>query len=71
MKTKTILLAFFVTLLSVSNILADPPNPCVGDDCPPDLVETSIDENITLFVVAALVLGIILIYKNKIKKASV
>ena len=71
MKTKTILLAFFVTLINVASLMAenpgDPGNPA-GDPAP---VEGPIDENIDLLFGAALVLGVTLIYKNKIKKASV
>ena len=79
MKTKTIFLTLLVTLLSVSNLMAykNPPAPDdtanTTDDAPGDPVapDGPIDENIDLLFGAALVLGVTLIYKNKIKKATV
>ena len=83
MKTKTIFLTLLVTLLSVSNLMAykNPPVPDTANtadgDGPGDpggpggAPETPINENIGLLFGAALVLGVTLIYKNKIKKASV
>jgi hypothetical protein len=72
MKTKTLILTFFVTFLSVSGIFAQD-----GDPCPPNQPDCDvapdgpIDKNIGFLAAGAFVLGIAVIYKNKIKKASV
>ncbi|HJY13916.1 MAG TPA: hypothetical protein VJ304_14075 [Flavobacterium sp.] len=68
---KTIFFAFFSTLLCVFDVVAQttPGEPCVG--CPPNRPDMPIDQNIVYLMGAALVLGVVMIYKNKIKKASV
>ena len=71
---KTIFFAFFSTLLCVFDVLAQttPGEPCPNPgDCPPNKPDMSIDQNVVYLMSAALVLGFIMIYKYKIKKASV
>ena len=71
MRIKNILLAFFLTLISVSNVMPQAlPCPTPGD-CPPNRPDMPIDQNIVYLMGAALILGFIMIYKYKIKKASV
>lgn len=72
MRIKNILFAFFLTLISVSDVLADDP-PCPSGDCDPGLgfPAMPIDHNIVYLMGAALVLGFVMIYRNKIKRASV
>ena len=67
---KTIFFAFFWTLISVSNVMATP-EPCPSGNCPPNRPDMPIDQNIVYLMVAALVLGFVMIYKGIIKKASV
>jgi len=68
MKIKNILLAFFLTLISVSNVM---PQEVPCPNCPPNKPDMPIDQNVVYLMGAALVLGVVMIYKNKIKKASV
>ena len=70
---KTIFFAFFWTLLSVSYAMAQttPGEPCPSGNCPPNRPDMPIDQNIVYLMVAALVLGFVMIYKGIIKKASV
>jgi hypothetical protein len=70
MKIKTILLAFFLTLISVSRIVAQP-QPCPSGNCDEQLPGAPIDQNIIYLLIGAVVLGFVIINKNKIKKASV
>ena len=70
---KTIFFAFFWILLSVSDVMADTPGePCTDPgNCPPNRPDMPIDQNVVYLMGAAFVLGVVMIYKNKIKKASV
>jgi hypothetical protein len=69
MKIKNILLAFFLTLISVSNMVAQTPScpTCPNQEFP----EMPIDQNIVYLMGAALILGFVMIYNSIIKKASV
>jgi hypothetical protein len=71
MKIKTILLAFFLTLISVSRTIAQPSEPCPSGNCDEQLPGAPIDQNIIYLLIGAVVLGFVIINKNKIKKASV
>jgi len=70
--TKTLFLVFFITLLNVSNVLAqDPPEPEPGP-VPPPPPGAPIDQNLIILLVGALGLGTYTILKYKdIKKASI
>jgi len=75
---RIVFLLFFVVLVSISSVRAEvhPPSPVnaqAADEDPipfPDPVPGPIDENIVLLLIAGLVLGATVVYKNKIKKAS-
>ncbi|SHL26340.1 hypothetical protein SAMN05444366_0146 [Flavobacterium saccharophilum] len=69
MKIKNILLTFFLTLISVSEMRAQTPScpTCPNQEFP----EMPIDQHIIYLIGAALVLGFVMIYKSIIKKASV
>lgn len=73
MKIKTVLLAFFLALISVSDALAQNPGDpgCPNGDCDQQLPGAPIDQGLVYLLIGALILGIVIIYKNKIKKASV
>lgn len=69
MKIKRIVFLVFF-LVSVSSIMAAPAPP--GPPGPPDPpLEGPINEDIPYLIVAGLILGTAVIYRNKIKKASV
>jgi hypothetical protein len=79
---RVIFLVFFIVLVSITSVKAEvhPPNPQnaiatdieEGDAPPnPDPVHVPIDENIVLLLIAGLFLGTTVVYKNKIKKASI
>jgi hypothetical protein len=84
-RIRIVFLLFFVVLVSISSVRAEihPPSPVNAtnaslyedcDGCPPptpDPVPGPIDENIVLLLIAGLVLGATVVYKNKIKKASI
>lgn len=65
---KTVFFTFCLTLLSGFSALAQfiPPPPDDGND--PDIVP--IDDHLLFLAIFAVVLGITMIYRNKIKKAS-
>ena len=66
--TKTLFLVIFITLINVSNVLAQPPEP----EVPPPPPEGAIDQNLIILLVVALGLGMYTIFKYKdIKKASI
>jgi len=73
--TKTVLLAFLITLINVSSVLADgtPPSPPISNRStavPPPL-ETPINESLVLLLICGLSFGIHTIYRyNLNKKAS-
>lgn len=70
--TKTLYLAFFITLINVSVVLADPPAdlPEPEPEIPPP-PGGAIDQNIMIFLAFALIFGIYTIYRyNLNKKAS-
>ncbi|MFQ6601285.1 hypothetical protein [Flavobacterium sp. C3NV] len=81
-RIRIVFLLFFIVLVSISSVKAEvhPPSPqnvnataFVEDGEPipfPDPVEMSVDKNIILLLVAGLILGSTVIYRNKIKKAS-
>lgn len=80
-RIRIVFLLFFVVLVSISSIKAEvhPPSPQnaqfdEGEDPntppPPGAFPGPIDENIVLLLIAGLVLGATVVYKNKIKKAS-
>ena len=77
-RIRIVFLLFFVVLVSISSVRAEvhPPSPVnaqAADEDPipfPDPVPGPIDENIVLLLIAGLVLGATVVYKNKIKKAS-
>lgn len=73
MKINRIVFLVFFLVLNVSSIMAQPgggSNPPVpgGPDAP---LEGPINEDIPYLIVAGLILGTAVIYRNKIKKASV
>jgi hypothetical protein len=79
-RIRILFLLFFVVLVSISSVRAEvhPPSPVnatsasEGEGPPnPDDVILPIDENIVLLLIAGLVLGATVVYKNKIKKASI
>ena len=76
---KTVFLVFFVTLIAISSVKAEsgPPEPnmksakaAAGGPPPPDPRPTPIDTHIVFLLLAGMSLGITIVYKNKIKKAS-
>jgi hypothetical protein len=81
-KIKTILLTFFLALVNVSTVLAgNPPPPqqasaqksantLDADDDPPTHPNLPIDQDLIYLAIGGLILGATVIYKNKIKKAS-
>jgi len=79
-RIRIVFLLFFVVLVSISSVRAEvhPPSPVnatsasEGDDIPvPDFPNAPIDQDIIFLVGAGLVLGATVVYKNKIKKASI
>jgi hypothetical protein len=80
---KTFFLAFVLILLNVSNaVAADMPvpqntvNASADDDDgpgggPPDQNQVPINQDIALLLIGGLILGAVVVYNNKIKKASV
>ena len=67
MKIKNILLAFFLTLISVTNMMATP-EPCPDGNCDEQLPGASIDQYLVYLIIGALALGIVIIHRDKIKK---
>jgi hypothetical protein len=66
---KTVFFTFCLTLLSGFSALAQiKPPPPPDDPLDPDIVP--IDDNLFFLAILAVVLGITIIYRNKIKKAS-
>ena len=79
---KTIFFAFFLVVINVSGVFAEDPHPPTPDQSAAKGGETSrnageqlpgtpIDQDLIYLVVAGFTLGITMIYKDKIKKASV
>jgi hypothetical protein len=80
-RIRIVFLLFFVVLVSISSVKAEvhPPSPqnarsanMLGDEDgpPPPDFEMPIDTNIVFLLVAGLVLGTTVVYRHKIKKAS-
>jgi len=80
---RIVFLLFFIVLVSISSVKAEvhPPSPqnaraqMNAEDepdgpPPPGPVAGPIDENIALLLIAGLILGTTIVYRNKIKKAS-
>jgi hypothetical protein len=65
---KTIFLAFCLFVANVSSVLAQPPTEPMPPDPPGK--ETPLDTNLFILLTAGLIFGTVVIYKNKIKKAS-
>jgi len=59
--TKTLFLVIFITLINVSNVLAQPPEP----EVPPPPPEGAIDQSIIVLLVCGLIFGMYSIYKYK------
>lgn len=69
-RLKTVFFVFVLILINFTSVVAQGsgPSPPIIDK-PPD-EELPIDNHIMFLVVLAVVLGIIIIYRNRIKKAS-
>lgn len=67
-KIKTIFLTFFLALVNVSTVFADDPG--TPGNNPPTHPNLPIDQDLVYLIVAGLILGASVIYRNKIKKAS-
>ncbi|WP_428231070.1 hypothetical protein [Flavobacterium sp.] len=67
---KTVFFTICLVLLNVLSVLAQPGTlpPPPDDPNDPDIVP--IDNYVVLLILAGLILGMMIIYKNKIKKAS-
>ena len=66
---KTVFFTVFLIFINIYTVLADPPeDPGGGPVEPPG---GPIDGNLLVLIIAALLLGMVVIYRNKIKKASV
>ena len=81
-RIRIVFLLFFIVLVSISSVKAEvhPPSPenaktaeVPGDEEPPlpPYPNVPIDENIIFLMIAGLILGTAVVYKNKIKKASI
>ncbi|KQX15041.1 hypothetical protein [Flavobacterium sp. Root420] len=67
---KTVFFTFFLILINVCSAFAeDLPDPL--DPGPVEPPGGPIDSNLLVLIIAALLLGMVVIYKNKIKRASV
>lgn len=69
-RLKTVFFVFFLCLISLTNVIAQGSGPNPPIQIPPD-EELPIDNHIVFLVVLAVVLGITIIYRNRIKKASI
>jgi hypothetical protein len=83
-RVRIVFLLFFIVLVSISSVKAEvhPPNPEIArnaledndcDGCPPptpDPFGVPINENIVFLLIAGLVLGTTVVYRHKMKKAS-
>jgi hypothetical protein len=67
---KTVFFTILFTLLNVSVVLADEVIPPYPIEEPPGGHVVPIDSNLIFLVIAGLLLGITIIYRNKYKKAS-
>lgn len=67
-RIKTVFFTVCLTLMSGFSALAQKPPPPPDDPNDPDIVP--IDDHLVFLVIVAIVLGITIIYRNKIKKAS-
>lgn len=77
-RIRILFLLFFIILVSSVKAEVHPPSPvnanatAFDNDIPvPGEVEMPIDENIVFLLIAGLILGTSIVYKNKIKKASI
>lgn len=75
--TRIALLVFFLVVSNSSYVFAEemPPQPPrmsrAGIVKPPPPTKVPINEDIAFLIASALILGVTIIYRNKIKKASV
>ncbi len=70
MKIIRIIFLVFFLVLNVSSGISQPPDPgCL--DCPEPPLESPINEDLPYLIAAGLLLGTAVIYRNKIKKASI
>jgi hypothetical protein len=69
---KTVYFTVFLIFINIYTVLADNP-PAFDDPTDPPLEPPGgpIDSYLLVLMIAALILGSVVIYKNKIKKASV
>jgi quinol-cytochrome oxidoreductase complex cytochrome b subunit len=65
---KTVYFTVFLIFINIYTVLADPDPLEPGPVEPPG---SPIDSYLLVLIIAALVLGMVVIYNNKIKKASV
>jgi hypothetical protein len=70
MKIIRIIFLVFFLVLNVSNIMAQGGPPSPGGD-PEGPLEGPINEDLPYLIAAGLLLGTAVIYRNKIKKASI
>lgn len=74
---KAIFFAFFLVVMNISAVFAEdnplpkPEQSQMNTTAGPEFPDMPIDQNIIYLMGAALVLGVVIIYKNKIKRASV
>lgn len=72
MKIKRIVFLVFFLVLNVSNIMAQgSSNPGPPSGPPENPLDMPINEDLPYLIIAGLILGTAVIYRNKIKKASV
>ena len=62
---KTIFFTFFLILINVNRVFSAPGEP--GDPGPTEPPGGPIDSYLLILIIAALVLGMVVIYRNKIK----
>jgi hypothetical protein len=70
MKIIRIIFLVFFLVLNMSSVLAQTP-PCPGGCDPENPLEGPINEDLPYLIAAGLLLGTAVIYRNKIKKASI
>ena len=68
---KTVFFSICLTLLNVYNALAQDEEPPHPPEQPPSGHVVPIDDHLILLIIAGVLLGITLIYKDRIEKASI